>query len=536
MLCICDNIATTTARIRESRVVIQYMYTTLLFLLRIVVYQGLFLLHRNAADVSGGEETDMYDIIIIGAGVCGCAVARELSRYALRICVLDKCTDVCEGTSKANSAIIHAGFDAMPGSLMARMNVTGNRMMDEISNQLDFPFLRTGSMVVCRSADEVKKLEELLERGKANGVPGLKILAHNEVAQMEPGLTDSVYAALYAPTSGIVCPFQMTIAFAENAVQNGVEFRLSTEVLSIQKDKACYRIITNHGELKTKCVVNAAGVYADTIHNMVSSQKIHITPRRGEYFLLDKAAGKLVTHTIFQLPTAMGKGVLITPTIHGNLLIGPTAMDQEDKEGTYTTADGFHYLKEKANVAVRDIPMKQVITSFAGLRAHEDGGEFIIQEAVDARGFIDVAGIESPGLSSAPAIAVYVKDIIVSMLNPIKKEKFTEARKGFTSFVSLSRDEQGKLIEKEPSYGRVVCRCETVTEGEILEAIRRPLGATTLDGIKRRTRAGMGRCQAGFCTPKVMEILARELNVPISDICKNGQHSKLIAGKNKDQL
>ncbi|MCD8067962.1 MAG: NAD(P)/FAD-dependent oxidoreductase [Lachnospiraceae bacterium] len=478
----------------------------------------------------------MYDVIIIGAGVCGCAAARELSRYALRICVLDKCTDVCEGTSKANSAIIHAGFDARPGTMMARMNVRGNRMMDEISSQLDFPFLRTGSMVVCRNADEVKGLEELLERGKENGVPDLKILSHDEAAQMEPGLADSVYAALYAPTGGIVCPFQMTIAYAENAVQNGVEFRLATEVLSVHRDETGYRLITNHGELKTRCVVNAAGVYADTIHNMVSSRKMHITPRRGEYFLLDKAAGKLVAHTIFQLPTAMGKGVLITPTVHGNLLVGPTAVDQEDKEGTYTTADGLHYLEEKAKAVVKDLPMKQVITSFAGLRAHEDGGEFIIREVMDARGFVDVAGIESPGLSSAPAIAEYVRDIIVSILNPVKNEKFMETRKGLTSFASLPRDKQKELIEKEPSYGRVICRCETVTEGEILEAIRRPLGATTLDGIKRRTRAGMGRCQAGFCTPKVMEILAREQKVPLSGICKNGQHSKLIVGINKDQL
>lgn len=478
----------------------------------------------------------MYDIIIIGAGVSGCAAARELSRYKLRICVVDKETDVCEGTSKANSAIVHAGFDATPGSLMAKLNVQGNRMMDQVSKELDFPFQRNGSMVTCQDEAGVRGLERLLERGRSNGVEGMEILFREEALLLEPNLADSVYAVLRVPTGGIVCPFHMTIAYAENAAENGVEFKLGTEIRKIRKEEDHYELMTKNGTLTTKYVINAAGVYADVFHNMVSEHKIHITPRKGDYCLLDKNAGGMVSHTVFQLPTMMGKGVLVTPTIHGNLLVGPTALDIEDKESTATTAKELRSLVERAGKAVRDIPMRQVITSFAGLRAHEDGNEFIIGEIPDAKGFIDVAGIESPGLSSAPAIGVYVRELVAALLKPEEKEDFVGTRKGFSSFVSLTKEEQKELIRENPAFGRVVCRCETVTEGEILEAIHRPLGATTLDGVKRRTRAGMGRCQAGFCTPKVMEILSRELGIPMQDVRKNGKASKLIVGINKDSI
>ena len=478
----------------------------------------------------------MYDIMIIGAGVSGCAAARELSRYKLNICVLDKETDVCEGTSKANSAIVHGGFDAKPGSLMAKLNVQGNRMMEEMSEKLDFPFRRNGSMVVCQDADGVEGLKRLLERGRQNGVEGMEIFSREQALELEPNLADSVYAVLHIPSSGIVCPFHMNIAYAENAAVNGVEFRLGTEVQEIRKKDSYYELATDQGTFETKYVINAAGVYADVFHNMVSEKKIHITPRKGAYCLLDKSAGSLVSHTIFQLPTAMGKGVLVTPTIHGNLLVGPTATDIDDKDCTATEAKEIQVLTERAGRSVKDIPMRQVITSFAGLRAHEDGEEFIIGEVEDAKGFIDVAGIESPGLSSAPAIGVYVKDLVASLLNPEEKEEFIETRKGFTSFVNLTKEEQKELIRENPAFGRIVCRCETVTEGEILEAIHRPLGAATLDGVKRRTRAGMGRCQAGFCTPKVMEILAKELQIPLEDVRKNGMDSKLIVGINKDSI
>lgn len=473
------------------------------------------------------------DVIIIGAGVTGCAIARELSRYHLDICVIEKESDICEGTSKANSGIVHGGFDAKPGTLNARLNVQGNAMMEELSKKLDFPFQRNGSMVVCQSAEEMPVLEELKQRGLTNGVKDMRILSRTEALEMEPNLADSVYAALLVPSGGIVCPFGLNIALAENAAANGVAFRLETEVLSIEKlpetdAAACgmcngYLVHTDKGDLQTRFLINAAGVYADTFHNMVSEKKLHITPRRGDYLLLDRTAGGHVHHTIFQLPSEYGKGVLVTPTVHGNLMVGPTAIDIEDREATATTAEGLAQVMEKCGKSVKDVPLKQVITSFAGLRAHEDGGEFIIGEAEDAKGFIDAAGIESPGLSSAPAIGQYVREIMEGLTELKEKSRFIETRKGIVRFAECSREVQQELIRQNPAYGKIICRCETITEGEILDAIHRLLGATTLDGIKRRTRAGMGRCQAGFCMPKVMDILARELGLELKDIRKNGR-------------
>lgn len=465
----------------------------------------------------------MKDVIIIGAGVSGCAVARELSRYELDICVLEKESDVCEGTSKANSGIVHGGFDAKPGTLKAKLNVLGNQMMDEMAEKLDFPFRRNGAMVVCQSKEEMAVLEELMERGKKNGVEGMEMLSRSQALLLEPNLADTVYAAIHIPSSGIVCPFEMNLAYAENAVQNGVQFHLETEVKQIEKMENGFRVLTDKGMFETRFLINAAGVYADIFHNMVSREKIHITPRRGEYCLLDKNAGNLVERTIFQIPTPKGKGVLVTPTVHGNLLIGPTAADITDKEGTETTSDGLEEVMKKCTKSVKNIPKRQIITSFAGLRAHEDDGDFIIQEVKDAKGFIDVAGIESPGLSSVPAIGVYVRDIMAGLTELCEKKKYCEHRKRITRISELSREEQNGLIQENPAYGQIVCRCEGVTMGEILDAIHRPLGATTLDGIKRRTRAGMGRCQAGFCTPKNMELLAEELHLELKDIRKTGR-------------
>ena len=483
-----------------------------------------------------GEMTDMYDVIIIGGGVSGAASARELSRYKVRACVLEKEEDVCCGTSKANSAIAHAGYDAEPGSLMAKLNVRGNEMMEQLSKDLDFPFQRIGSLVICLSEEEMPGLQKLYDKGIANGVKGLKILNREEVLEMEPNITDNVYAALYAPTAGIVCPFNLNIALAENAYTNGIEFRFNTEVQNIRKIDGGYELCTNQGTFRTKYVVNAAGVYADKFHNMVSEKKIHITPRRGDYCLLDKSAGTHVSRTIFSLPTKYGKGVLVTPTVHGNLLVGPTAIDIENKEGTNTTREGLDEVITKAGQNVKNLPMRQVITSFAGLWAHEDGTEFIIGEPEDARGFIDCAGIESPGLTSCPAIGEMVAGILQEKLGLEKKDNFIATRKGILDPDTLTREERAELIQREPAYGNIICRCEMITEGEILDAIRRPLGARSLDGVKRRTRAGMGRCQSGFCSPRTMEILARELHVSMADITKSGGKSRLVVGTNKDTL
>lgn len=473
----------------------------------------------------------MYDVVIIGAGVSGCAVARELSRYNAKVCVVEKNEDVCTGTSKANSGIVHAGFDAAAGTLMAKLNVEGNAMMDKLSKDLDFPFKRNGSLVLCLNEEDRPALSALYERGLKNGVKGLKVLSKDEVKSLEPNVSDDCVGALFAPSGGIVCPFGLTIALAENAFENGADFKFNTEVKDIKKTGENWLVCTDAQDIEARCVVNAAGVYADVFHNMVSSKKIHITARRGEYCLLDKSSGSHVSRTVFTLPTKLGKGVLVTPTIHGNLLVGPTALDIDDKEGVNTCAEGIGELSSKACKSVKNIPMKTVITSFAGLRAHEDGHEFIIGEVEDAKRFVDVAGIESPGLSSAPAIGVMVSDIVKDILHLSLKADFKETRKGILNPSTLSLEERNRLIEENPSYGNIICRCEMITEGEIVDAIRRPLGAKSLDGIKRRTRAGMGRCQSGFCSPRTMEIIERELNIPMEQITKSGGMSEIVTGR-----
>lgn len=482
------------------------------------------------------EDIFMYDIIIIGAGVSGCASARELSRYIANICVVEKHEDVCCGTSKANSAIIHAGYDAETGTLMAKLNLEGNLMMDQLAEDLDFSFRRNGSLVLCMREEELPNLHALYERGVKNGVKELRILSKEEVKEMEPGVSDHVAGALFAPTGGIVCPFGLNIAMAENAHMNGVEFKFDTEVKDIRKIEEGFELTTNNGVLKTRFVVNAAGVYADMIHNMVSAEKMHITPRRGDYCLLDKTAGNLVDKTIFTLPGKLGKGILVSPTIHGNLLLGPTAIDLDDKEAANTTEIGLEEVLIKAQDSVDNIPMRQVITSFAGLRAHEAHHEFIIKEVEDCKGFIDCAGIESPGLSSSPAIGRMVAGILKEKAALKEKDNFIATRKGILDPKKLSAEERSKLIKENPAYGNIICRCETISEGEILDAIHRPLGAKSLDGVKRRTRAGMGRCQAGFCSPRTMDILSRELGVSMYEITKSGGASNIVVGTNKDKL
>lgn len=476
----------------------------------------------------------MYDVIIIGAGVIGCSVARELSRYKASILVTEKNEDVCTGASKANSAIIHSGYDAENGTLKAKLNVEGNRMMGGLCEELDVPFKRIGSLTICTDESRIGELEALKERGERNGVEGLRIVYRDELLTMESNIGDEVVAALYAPTAGIICPFKLTIAMAENAAVNGAEFAFDTGVTKIYSENGVWHIAAGDKEYTARAVVNAAGVYSDELNNMVSDKKLHITPRRGDYILLDRSAEGYVRHTVFQLPTKLGKGVLVTPTVHGNTIVGPTAYDIEDKESTATTAEGIDSVIARSALSIADLPVKKVITSFAGLRAVEDGGDFVIGEAEGAEGFFNCAGIASPGLSAAPAVGRYVADMVGKKLDLEKKDDFIPTRKDILDPKKLSIDERNELIKREPAYGTIVCRCESVTEGEILDSIRRPVGARSLDGVKRRTRAGMGRCQAGFCSPKVMEILRRELKADLTDITKCGGDSYIVVSRTKD--
>ena len=476
----------------------------------------------------------MYDVVIIGGGVVGCAIAREMAKQDRKIALIERAADVCEGSSKANSGIIHAGYDAIPGTLKAKLNVRGNEMMETLATELDIPFKRNGSFVLSFEEEGRIGLQKLYDRGLQNGVKELKILSGDEVRALEPNVSSEVKAALFAPTAGIVCPFGMTYAFAENAAENGVEFYLNTLVTDIKKKTENFTVITNKGSFETQYVINAAGVYADKIHNMVCDKKIEIVPRRGQYCLMDKVVGNLAKATLFQLPTKLGKGVLVTPTVHGNLLVGPNAEDLEDKEGINTTANGLEDILMRGERSVIGLPKNKVITSFAGLRANEGSGDFIIKEAEDVKGFIDVAGIASPGLSASPAIGEYVAELMQKLAPAPMKSNFIATRKGIPNMATATMEERKRLIEENPAYANVICRCELVTEGEILDAIRRPVGATTLDGIKRRTRAGMGRCQSGFCSPKVVEILAKELGADVSTVSKMGGKSTFIMGQNKE--
>lgn len=474
----------------------------------------------------------MVDVLIIGGGVIGASIARELSRYNADVLVLEKENDVSCGTSKANSGIVHGGFDAKPGSKKAKYNVLGNKMFDDLAKELDFPFKRNGAFVVAFDEESKSVLEELYKKGIANGVDGMAIISGDEARNEEPYLSNEVKYALKIPTSGIVSPYEMTIAYAENAFVNGVKFEFEKEVVSIKKDKNLKVVCQDGSEYEAKVVINAAGVYADVINNMICNEKFNIVARKGEYCLLDKAYGYFTHTTLFQTPTKMGQGILVAPTTHGNILVGPTAKDIEGKENVATTFDGLNEAWNKALLTIPTLNKRGIITQFSGLRAHDDQDDFIIGWG-DVEGFYNVSGIESPGLSSAPAIAVEVADDVANKLELTKKDNFVANRAGIPHFSKLSDEEQAKLIKENPLFGHIVCRCEVVTEGEIVSAITRPLGAKDLDGVKRRTRAGMGRCQMGFCTPKVMEIIARELGKDMGDITKKGNGSSVVVGRAK---
>lgn len=471
------------------------------------------------------------DIIIIGAGIVGCSLARELSRYDASILVVDKENDVAVGTSKANSGIAHAGFDAAAGTKKAKFNLEGNRLIKQLGKELDFPVRENGALVLGFDEESRAKVEELYERGKKNGVEGLEILSREAILKLEPNVNPEVVSALYAPSSAIVSPYEMTIAYAENACTNGVAFAFEKEVIVIERTEVGFRLRFADGTSEEcKTLVNCAGLYADKIHSLVSGEDspYHIVPRKGEYVLLDKSYGYLTQRTLFQTPTKMGKGVLVAPTTHGNILVGPNAHDQDEKDDVDTTVEGLDEIWKKALLTMPALPRRGIITQFAGLRAHaRETDDFIVGYADGLGEFYEIAAIESPGLTSAPAIAVHASKEIAARLSLKKNGAFNPVRKDIPHIAKLSNKERERLIKENPLYGHIVCRCEIVSEGEIVEAIRRKPGAVDLDGIKRRTRAGMGRCQMGFCTPKVMEILARELHKDITEITKKGRDSFL---------
>ena len=477
----------------------------------------------------------MFDAVVIGAGVVGAMTARNLTSYGLKVCIVEKENDVAMGATKANSAIVHAGFDAKEGSLKAKLNVMGSEMMAEVAKELGVKYINNGSLVVGFNDEDKKTIEELYERGVKNGVKNLSVLTGDEAREIEPNLSDDITCALNAPTGAIICPYELTIAAVGNAMDNGATLKLNSKVTAIEKDADIFKVVTEKETIEAKYVINAAGVYSDDVAKMVGDDSFSINPRRGEYILLDREEGSLVSHTIFRTPSKMGKGILVSPTVDHNLLLGPTSVDIEDKEDTTTTSEGFGKVIREANENVKNLALNKAITSFCGLRATGSTGDFIINSPVP--GFINAAGVESPGLSSAPAIAEYIAELLKEQGAKLEKDSsFNPIRKNMHYFKEATIEEKNEIIKKDKSFGKIVCRCETVTEGEILEAIRTNPRPTDLDGVKRRTRAQMGRCQGGFCMPYIVELLAKEQNIPYEAVTKFGGESTVNVGKTKEAL
>ncbi len=476
----------------------------------------------------------MFDVVVIGGGVVGGLVLRELTKYKLDVCLLEKEGDVALGASKANSGIVHAGFDAEVGSLKAKFNVLGNQMMEGVCAELGVKFRKNGSLVVAFSDEEINTLYELKARGEKNGVKDLEIISQAQLREMEKNIEENALSALYAPTGGIVCPYELTIASIGNAMDNGAKLITDFAVASIEKTNNGYVVKSSDGQMiETKLIINCAGLFSGEIANMVGDTDIKVSARKGEYVLLDRESGDFVSHTLFFTPTKAGKGILITQTVDNNILLGPTATEQEGND-TETSEKGLNFVIETAKKMCKNIPLFNTITSFAGLRAYCNRHDFIIEESKTSKGVIHCAGIESPGLTASPAIAKHVVEALVgSIIDLEKNEKFNGTRKPDYFFKNLSMEEKNEIIKKDASYGKIVCRCEQVTEGEILRAIRENPPAKDIDGVKRRTRSGMGRCQGGFCQPFVAELIAKERGIKLEEVNKNGKGSFLLTGVSK---
>ncbi len=474
----------------------------------------------------------MYDVAIIGAGVIGGMTARELTRFNIKVCLLEKESDVALGASKANSGIIHGGYDPLPGTLKAKLNAEGVPLIYEAARELNVPYKNNGSMIVAFGKEEEPAIDMLYERGIKNGIKDMKIISGEEARKLEPQLSEKVSKVLLVPTAGIVCPYALTEASIGNAMDNGAELLREFCVCSIDK-KDVFTVTAKDGrQIKAKYVVNCAGCFSDKISGMAGDKSFDITPKSGEYMLLDKNEGGTVSHTIFGVPTKDGKGILVTPTADGNLLLGPTSTEIEEPDNTKTTNAGLSYVEKYALKSVPGINLRGVITSFCGVRASEKNGDFIIKESEKVKGFVNVAAIDSPGLTCCVAISKYVVDILKNAGMPTEENKNFNGKREDTHIIrKMSDSEKDEYIKKNPEYGRIICRCENVSEGEILDALRRNPKAVDIDGIKRRTRSGMGRCQGGFCVPYVMKLIARENNMDLNDVTKKGGNSKMTVGK-----
>lgn len=472
----------------------------------------------------------IYDVIIIGAGVIGAMAARELSKYRLKVCLLEKENDVACGASKANSGIIHGGYDPEPGTLKAKMNTEGIELLYAAAKELHVPFKNNGSLVLAFSDKEDETVLELFERGQVNGIAGLSVISGNQARAIEPNLSDKVTSALLVPNAGIICPYALTIAAVGNAMDNGVELKRNFAVAAIQKVAEGYTVSARDGQSVTgKFVLNCAGGYSHKVAAMVGDDGYTIVPRAGEYLLLDKKEGSRVSHTIFQVPSEEGKGILVSPTADGNLLTGPTAAKVASPDSKEITPQGIEQVQRLAAKSVPSVNFRQVITSFTGVRSSGTTGDFIMEPSRKAPGVVHLVAIESPGLTCCVAIARYAVEMLeIQGLSLEAKADWNGERENTHAFRDMSDEEKDAYIQKNPDYGRIVCRCEQISEGEIRDAIRRNPQARDMDGVKRRTRSGMGRCQGGFCGPYVMRLIAEELGIPMEQVTKNGGESRMV--------
>ena len=474
----------------------------------------------------------MYDVLIIGAGITGASIAMELAKYRLKICWLEKHNDVAIETTRANSGIIHSGYDPKPGTKMARLNVRGAALYKTLAPLLNIHYKIIGSLVIGRNEQDLAVLKKLYDRGIQNAVEKLELLDRKQLHALEPNLQQEICWGLLSPTAAIISPWEACLAFAQTAVYNGVELFLEHPVQAIEPVDVGYRVTAAGKEFHARYVINCAGVHADDVYNLLSPRETFtIKPVKGQYYLLDKTQGGLVSRVIFQTPNELGKGVLVSPTAHGNLIVGPDAdKNIRDKADSTVAADNLAFIRRAAALTTEQINYRENIRNFSGLRAKLVGKEdFLIEESKEYPGFINFAGIQSPGLSCGPAFGEEAISLLQAAgLNPPKKNHF-EYLPLPKAFREMTPEEADAKIKEDPGYGRIVCRCETITEGEILNAIHRPIGATTVDGVKRRTNAGMGRCQGAFCGPKVLEILHRELGYAPTEVLQDQPGSYIIA-------
>jgi glycerol-3-phosphate dehydrogenase len=490
---------------------------------------------RKIADDEGAAGMTETDVLIVGAGAVGCAVARELTKYCCRVLVADKNSDVGGDASKSNSAIIHTGYDAQPGTLESRLVVAANPMFDELARELDVPFETVGAVLPAVSDEQLEKLPVLKSKAFDNGVYDVEYLSAPQLLQLEPNLNPEVKAGLFIPRESVIDPFLFVVALAENARDNGAEFLLNATVTGIKlEDGRVTGAETTAGDIRAEYIVNCAGLHCDDIAAMVGKNDYYVNPRRGQFYILDKNTACKVKHIVLPVPTKLTKGKLICPTTHGNLLVGPTAEDLTDKDDASTTAEGLEAIANEIRQLVPGVVLRDTITQYSGLRPNRNPEGLHVDTYDDVKGYVNLSGVRSTGLTASVSLGKYVAKMLFEMGLPAKfNERFNPERKGIAKFSSLTREQQHALVKENPRYGRIVCRCETVSEGEIAEAIHRPIPATTVDAVKRRLRAGMGRCQGGFCGPRVLEIIARELGVPVEQVMKNTGGSHLVTGRVK---